>query len=293
MDELFELRNYFYLGNFPAAVEEGTTIAVESDATRIERDVILARAAIARGNHDEVIQQVSDSSPVAMQAVRLLAMYRKDPAGQREIAELTLREWVADPVSGSNPALLLVAAIVFSEAGNYDDALRCAHNGQSLEHSALKIQILLMIDRADAARKELEGMKRTDEDHTLTQLASAWVNLAAEDADTIREALYTYQELLERHGSTDLILNGIASCQLALKQTAEADATLQEAISRNPNCPETLINMITVAHQRQKPAELIARYFAQLQTVDPGNPWVQSFIAADALLSALVASPPV
>jgi len=43
---------------------------------------------------------------------------------------------------------------------------------------ALNVQIFIKMHRAEYAEKQLRVMQQIDEDHTLTQLASAWLNLA-------------------------------------------------------------------------------------------------------------------
>jgi hypothetical protein len=42
---------------------------------------------------------------------------------------------------------------------------------------ALNVQIYLQMNRTDHAEKQLRVMQQLDEDHTLTQLANAWVDL--------------------------------------------------------------------------------------------------------------------
>lgn len=43
---------------------------------------------------------------------------------------------------------------------------------------ALNVQIFIKMHRSDYAERQLRTMQQIDEDHTLTQLANAWLDLA-------------------------------------------------------------------------------------------------------------------
>jgi hypothetical protein len=43
---------------------------------------------------------------------------------------------------------------------------------------ALNVQIFIKMHRSDYAEKQLKIMQQIDEDHTLTQLANAWLDIA-------------------------------------------------------------------------------------------------------------------
>ena len=60
--------------------------------------------------------------------------------------------------------------------------------------------------------------------------------------------------MIDKLGSTALFLNGQAVTFLAQGKYTEAEAALAEAIEKDPNNPETLVNMIVLGqHQGKQP----------------------------------------
>ena len=110
------------------------------------------------------------------------------------------------------PLILDLLIINNISPGNYESALRTLHAApfDHLECTALRLQTLLKMDRLDLARKELKSMQEKDDDATLTQLAQGWVNMAL-GGEKIQDAYYIYQELIDKFGSTPLLLNGQAT----------------------------------------------------------------------------------
>lgn len=274
-DDLFELRNYFYLGNLTAATTEGETVSVDGARAIAERDIILKRLDLAKGKYDEVIQSIPDDALPALLVVKLLAQLKKDPSIV-EVAKQQLQEWTSDDVACASPCFLLMCAIAYAHLEDYDNALRTANRANGLEELSVKVQVLLKMDRIDVAEKEVAAMQAIDEDATLTQLANAWTYLG-KGGEIVQEAVYIYQDLLERHGATDQILNGLAACRLAMGKSDDAERVLKEALTKNPNCPTTLANVICSSKYKNKPAELVARYFAQLELVAPSDPWLLDY----------------
>ena len=99
-------------------------------------------------------------------------------------------------------------------------------------------------------------MMEKDEDATITQLAMAWTNLSL-GGDKIQEAYYIYQEMIDKLGSTATLLNGQAVTFLAQGKYSEAEAALNEAMERDPNNPDTLVNMIVLSQHQGKAPEVI------------------------------------
>ena len=68
--------------------------------------------------------------------------------------------------------------------------------------------------------------------------------------------LFDLLELIEKYGSTAVLLNGQAASFIGQEKFDEAEAALQEAVEKDPNNVDTLINLIVLSQQTGKPTEV-------------------------------------
>ncbi|BAT87734.1 coatomer subunit epsilon-1-like [Vigna umbellata] len=258
-DHLFNLRNNFYLGAYQAAINS-SDVSNLSEEDALERDTLVHRCYIALGQLQFVISEIHDDAPTPLQAVKLLALYFSSP-DTKDSAISSLKEWLADPAIGNNPTLRLVAGLVFLHENDFNEALKHTNAGGTMELHALNVQIFIKMHRSDYAERQLRIMQQIDEDHTLTQLANAWLDLAV-GGSKIQEAYLIFQDMSERYQSTSLLLNGKAVCCMHMGNFDEAETLLVEALNKDARDPETLANLVVCCLHLGKPSN---KSFSQLK----------------------------
>mmetsp|Transcript_22135 Transcript_22135/g.54794 ORF Transcript_22135/g.54794 Transcript_22135/m.54794 type:complete len:291 (-) Transcript_22135:308-1180(-) len=263
-DLLFPVYNNFFIGAYQVAINEAADLQGLSDTEATERDCYTYRAYIALGSYQLVIDEINDSHPTALQAVRLLAVFMSREH-EREQCVTTLQDWLADGALAQNPTLQLIAALMYSQDGKINEALKCCHTALSLELMALHIHLLIKMDRGELADKQLKNMQGADDDATLTQLATAWVNIAL-GGGKVQDAFYVFQELGDKYSWTARLYNGSALCHMAMNRYDDAEKDLVEAINKDSKDPDTLHNLAVCSLHLGKPA---TRFFNQLKTLSP------------------------
>eukprot|EP00286_Rhodomonas_abbreviata_P023472 CAMPEP_0181310304 /NCGR_PEP_ID=MMETSP1101-20121128/12514_1 /TAXON_ID=46948 /ORGANISM="Rhodomonas abbreviata, Strain Caron Lab Isolate" /LENGTH=296 /DNA_ID=CAMNT_0023416923 /DNA_START=130 /DNA_END=1020 /DNA_ORIENTATION=+ len=268
-DDLFSIKNEFYLGNYQGAINEAQSADLELSSPNDERDrdVIVYRSYIALGQYDVVQSEIGEDAQTALQAVKLLATYMSGE-DMKEIAMVTLKEWLADPQSCNNPTLQLIAGTIYLDRGDLEEAAKVLHSGTTLEMVALQVQVYLKMARVDIAEKSHALMARMEDDATLTQLTTAWVNMAL-GGEKVQEAFYIFQELADKYNETPLLLNGMAVAQMHMGRHDEAEKYLLKALQKASNDVQTLQNLVVCGQHTRKAPEVVARYLSSLSRNAP------------------------
>jgi len=185
VDELFELRNNFYLGNYTAAVNEANKLKLSGEKA-VEKDVFLFRSLLAQKQYSVVLEEIGSSAPTPLQAVKCYAQYLSTKSAEKSLKTLDNQIQSLAPENWVSP---IMSAAIYLQEERYEDALRTLQLTDHIEGLAMQIQIYIMIERIDLAKKLLPKM---DEDATVTELAKAWTNIAL-GGDKAQEAYYIFQ----------------------------------------------------------------------------------------------------
>jgi len=286
-DELYTLRNLFWLGSFQAAITEGGRLNRLSDELKVERDEFVYRSYVGQGQYALVISEVDDDAAPNLRAVKLLAEYLENPSSTKDQVIDTLGGWLTGQEKDDS-TVQLIASIIYQKEGLQKESFTALKKQSTMEQIAFWAQMCLQINRCDLAEQSLKQMEKDDEDATLTQLVGAWVNLHKGGAGT-KEAAYTYEELIDKFGGSLTLLNGLAVAKMHQKDYDEAQKRLQEALALKSNDPDALINLISCSAHMGKEDKEITRYQSLLYTAHPHHPYVVNMKAKEAEFDKLAA----
>lgn len=277
MTELYDLKTAFFLGNFNAAINEAQRLKLTDPSQQLEKDVYMYRSYIAQKKFGVVLDDIQSSASDELKYVRLLSEFLSNESQQDAIVQKLDSQ--LGSLNVTNPLVLLVIANIYVCAENYETALKVLYSvdaTQSLESSALAVEIYLKLDRHDLAKREVKKMIEVDEDSIITQLANAWVGMAT--GDKLQDAFYTFQEQADKNSATSSLLNSQALCQINQGKYDEAENLLKEALDKDSNNPDAMVNTIVLNSQLGKPIEVSNRLVSQLKDSHKNHPFVRDLV---------------
>ncbi|KAJ6239173.1 coatomer subunit epsilon [Anaeramoeba flamelloides] len=275
--KLFSLRNQFYIGNYQQAINEGS-LKLKSPKDKLERDCYVYRSYIGLGNYQMVLNSVSESDPLELKVIKLYASLLNNPEENTEVVLDTLKGWLTEIDLENDYLFQIMAATIYSNTGNYDEALRVLSQSNELETSALKIQIYLLIERQDKAIEELGTIRKINEDATIYQLASNWIELSSNDEQSIQKALESYNEIGQIYGKSISILNAIAVCHMKLGEFSQAEQLLKKALEKNPIDPMTNSNLVTALGKSGFNSNIFKKQVATLLSLREKTPLIEQYL---------------
>ena len=131
-DDLYSLRNAFWVGNYEEALQEAAAIKAKTPAVTLERDIFLHRSHIGLKDYKRVLSGIPDSAPPALLAVRLLALYFSSPS-KRASALAGVEAALADAAGMTHPTVGLMAGTILLNEGSLGPALKAVRAGSSIE----------------------------------------------------------------------------------------------------------------------------------------------------------------
>ena len=245
-----------------------------------------------------MIGSIRDDAPPALVAVKALASFLAAPPGPpgaaARAAAVARAEGLLPAAAeagggpGGLPAVQAVVATLALHEGRLEAALGAVRSGATLELLALSVQVMLHLDRPDAADRQLKLMQERDDESCLTALSAAAVGLALGGARG-KEAALLYRDVLERYGETVPSLNGAAVAALAARNGPDADKALREALAKEPDAPDALANALAAAAAGGRFADapgLIER----LRKAAPHHPYVEGWARVEAAFDRVAAT---
>lgn len=232
-----ELKETYYLGSYTKVVNDSTSYKKDDE----EVEFIVLRSRLALNQIDFVLNATRAQTNNVQKGINLLANALK----------LSSQEEIQNLLGNIDQSLLQISdyyaicvAIIHLRINNYLDALSILDGVQHDEAVALRIQVLLSINRNDLAEAEISNIK----DPNLSKICMAQIGIV-KGGDTARDSLYSLQDIADRGISTPLLQNMLASCFFAVGEWENAASTMIVASEKFPNDEATQINQaVALSH---------------------------------------------
>jgi len=275
-DELQEVRDNFYVGNYQKALQLCETTTADNDVSQSEIGAMLARCCLAIPLFDRLKAMQNSDCPGQKAAALMAVIMKSKNETQKGSAKERLLDLAKETADMSTNML---AAIALALDGSWTEAVQLTKAQPTLEMQALSVFFCLGCNQVGMAEKQLKEMAGNNDDSASLRLATAAMKIATGDPE---EAYLTYCDLSTQFPCTEgddsdagsvLLLTGKALANMQRGMFTEAVEDLQRAIAAAPSDPDVLVNLCCCMTHLQKKDEF-QQYYSKLEQVAPTHPYV-------------------
>lgn len=275
-DELQEIRDNFYVGNFQKAMQMCESTMPSNDMAQAECDAILGRCCLSLGLIEK-IKAMQNSENNGQKATALMAVITKSRKPEQTAA--AKEQLLKKAAETHDMTCSMLGAISLASDGSYTEAVQMARAHPTLEMQALCVFMCLICRQVGLAEKFLNEMKGTNDDAAAFRLATAAVKLATGDPE---EAYLIYCDLSSQFPPQDgddggfgsvMLQTGKAVANMQRAMYAEAIEDLQRALALAPTDQDVLVNLCCCMTRLGKKQEF-NEYYAKLEQTQPPHPYV-------------------
>lgn len=276
-DELQEIRDNFYAGNFQKALNLSQSSNQNlDDVAAGELGALAARCCLAIPIFDKLKAMQNSEIPGQKAAAFMAVIMKSKNEAQVSSAKEKLQN-LAKETQDMGAAML--AAISLAADGSWTDAAQLTKAHPTLEMQALCVLFCLCCNQVNMAENLLKEMTGNNDDSAAFRLASAAVKLATGDPE---EAYLTYCDLSTQFppvdgddsgGGSVLLQTGKALANMQRSMFSEAVEDLQRALQVAPNDADVLVNLCCCMTNLGR-KEQFNEYYSTLEKVSPAHPYV-------------------
>jgi len=275
-DELQEVRDHFYCGNFQKALGLCESTGATNDIQQNELGATLARCCLSIPLFDR-LKAMQNSDCPGQRAAAFMAVILKSRNDQQRGSAKERLLGLAKETHDMSSAML--AAITLALDGTWTEAAQMTKGHPTCEMQALAVFFALACNQVGMAEKMLGDMAGNNDDAAAFRLASASVKLATGDPE---EAYLTYCDLCTQFPAVDgedsgsgsvLLQTGKALANMQRGMYSEAVEDLQRALAVMPADPDVLVNLCCCSTHLGKKDDF-QQYFAKLEQASPTHPYV-------------------
>jgi predicted Zn-dependent protease len=256
MDPLFAARTAFYIGNYDKVMNEQSSANDEDEAIYLR-----ARTLLALHKTREAEALAKQASPDLSRALVALIHHKNST---NEVAESL--------ANTNNDYGKIVSSLLYCHRNAHEEAYKVVRTCTHPEAQFHLIELLLYVNRLDLAEESLKHMKQDHGESVLTQLADAHFQMAKGKP---KDALYTFEELVEVYGATTRLSLCQATCHLLLGDIERAEQLVGEAETLHSSevpSSEILALKATILARMNQPD--YTNMLDQLQQLRPNHPMV-------------------